>query len=231
MLEVCADSVRSVRIAVEAGAQRIELCESLDVGGITPSEELQQVVRDQIDVPLIVLIRFRDGDFVFSEFEVERMMEDAKGAVQRGADGIAIGGLDHRHSLDIPFLTMVASALPKVELVMHRGFDQVPDREHALDQLVELGFRRILTSGGYATALDGIESLRSLNSYANKRIEILPAGGIHSGNAKQILEIAQCHQLHGSFRVRSSSLGNPKFPDRASILGTRKILDEYLGLR
>ena len=223
MLEVCVDTIQAAILAEKAGADRIELCSALDVGGVTPSGPLIAGVRNAINVPLIVLIRSRAGDFFFEDLEYELMVQEAKQAIELGADGIAIGGLMASRQLNIPFLRSVVNALPKCQLVMHRAFDLVCEPAIALEELVKLGFTRILTSGGPAMAIDGLPNLRRLSEWSRSRIEILPAGGVTAANAEVILAKSGARQLHGSFRM-SQEEATVRFPDSTAITQTKAIL-------
>ena len=229
MLEVCVDTIQAAIIAEKGGANRIELCSALDLGGVTPSGPLILAVRRSISLPLIVLIRSRAGDFHYDELDCDLMVEEAKQAVKLGADGIAVGGLVVSMDLDLTFLRSIVNALPKCQLVMHRAFDHVREPLVALESLVELGFTRILTSGGPEMAIDGVDALRRLCECAQGRIEILPAGGIGPANALEILTKSGANQLHGSFREsRDGKTGGGKviemLPKLASIQHMRAIL-------
>jgi copper homeostasis protein len=231
MLEVCVDTVQAASIAVLAGAQRIELCERLSVGGVTPSASLISEVRKAVKVPLIVLIRSRAGNFEFSDDEVEQMIYESQHAIRLGADGVAIGGLLPGGSLDTRFLNLIASSQPKCELVMHRAFDGVRDPIQSIEDLIAIGFRRILTSGGPLRAIDGVNNLKKWNECACNRVELLPAGGVLASNALEILTGSQCRQLHGSFRMPNDGNQNNMLPDSIGVRTTRQILDDYLAVR
>ena len=223
MLEVCVDTIKSAELAEEFGAERIELCSALELGGVTPSGPLISAVRRTIQLPLIVLIRCRAGNFQFDPEEHELMLQEAKQAFLQGADGIAIGGLTHSQDLDLPFLRSIANAFRGRQLVMHRAFDQVREPYVALEQLIEIGFARILTSGGTNLAIDSLASIRQLVQRSQNRIEILPAGGITDENALEILELTGVNQLHGSFR-------NPSIQyrlDPNSIARAKRILSSH----
>jgi copper homeostasis protein len=230
MLEVCVDTILGAMVAEKAGADRIELCAALELGGVTPSNSFISAVRAAVQLPLIVLIRARAGDFFFDEQERDLMISEAKQAIELGADGIAIGGLASSHDLDLPLLRSARAALPTSQLVMHRAFDHVRDPLLALEELIAIGFTRILTSGGAKSALEGVLSLKLLNESAGNKIEILPAGGVNESNANQILTncCTRGHgQLHGSFR-RAPLPGNGyAFPELASISGAKKILSVF----
>jgi len=230
MLEVCVDTVQAAKIAVLAGAQRIELCERLSVGGVTPSASLINEVRKAVEVPLIVLIRSRAGNFEFADDEIEQMIYESQHAIQLGADGIAIGGLLPGGFLDTRFMNLIASSQPKCELVMHRAFDGVRDPIQSIEDLIAIGFRRILTSGGPLRAIEGVNNLKKWNECACRRIEILPAGGVLASNALEILTGSQCRQLHGSFRMATDGSQNDMLPDSIGVRATRQILDDYLAV-
>jgi copper homeostasis protein len=192
---------------------------------------LVRKVREAIDVPLVVLVRSRPGDFYFEPEEREAMIAQSIDAVNDGAQGIAIGGLDRRNDLDLPFLrSLVALQLP-CEWIMHRAFDGVRDPKAAIEQLIELGFHRILTSGGPPKAVDGVDTLAQWVSWSQGRIEILPAGGIHCDNAWDILARTGCGQLHGSFRSlnplsSSSNLTDTTLPDPTVIQKTLAVFHQ-----
>ena len=227
MLEVCVDTIQAAILAENAGADRIELCSALDLGGVTPSGPLMSAVRGAIKVPLIVLVRSRTGDFVYEKLECELMVQEAKQAIECGADGIAIGGLIASRELNIPLLHAVVNTLPKCQLVMHRAFDQVLDPATALEKLIDLGFTRILTSGGPKMAIDGVQNLRRLSEWAQARIEILPAGGVSQANAEEILGKSCACQLHGSFRASAPGKGTVRLPDPIAIGRTKAILSAH----
>ena len=230
MLEVCVDTIHGAIVAEKAGADRIELCTALELGGVTPSNSLVYAVRAAVQLPLIVLIRARAGDFFFDERDRDLMIAEAKQATELGADGIAIGGLTSSRDLDLPLLRSASAALPTSQLVMHRAFDYVLEPLRALEELIAIGFTRILTSGGANSALDGVLALKLLNESARNRIEILPAGGVNDDNAKTILTTCCTRgrgQLHGSFRQSLLQRDGYAFPDQASISRTKTVLSTF----
>jgi copper homeostasis protein len=204
ILEVCVEDLEGARIAHVSGADRIELCQDLRFDGITPSPELIERVRSLVPIPLIVLIRYRIGDFVYSKIESAIMLDQAKRALELGADGVAVGACNRDGSLDWTFLEKIShqvrSTCNQAQLVLHRVFDSVPEKQDAVAKLIALGFDRLLTSGGAARAIDSLPELAELQSLHGDKIEVLPAGGIHSSTAQQILTISRCWQLHGSMR-------------------------------
>ncbi len=149
------------------------------------------------------------------------MLEEIKMAVDCGVNGVAVGGLLPNCSLDLSFLTAALQMARhnQVECVMHRAFDLTADRTDSLEQLCAIGFDRILTSGGFPDAQQGMASLAALQRQAKERIQILPGGGIRSNNASTILAGTGCTQLHSSFRLTGQSL-----PDPASIRNVLQLM-------
>jgi copper homeostasis protein len=211
MLEVCIDTLRGAREAIRGGAQRIEISCRLEVGGVTPDEEFVYAVRKEVDVPLIALVRCREGDFQYGAEEKTQMLDEVRRMLALGCDGVAVGGCDSRLRLDEVFLRDIAEVARRgcknCELVVHRVFDAVPDKRKSLEQLVSMGYDRILTSGGGLRAVDSLETLRDLQQCGQGRMCVLPAGGIYSGNALRILQVTGCRELHGSFTSKGEVIG------------------------
>jgi copper homeostasis protein len=226
MLEVCVQSDQELIIAQSAGAQRIELCSKLEVGGLTPSIEMVQRCLDVAVVPVVVLVRSRDGDFFFDQNEQRETLLQASDIARLGVKGIVSGGLTRHWQIDEHFVTELRGVCTSCELVFHRAFDEIMDKECAVDQLVTLGVNRILTSGGVGDASQYLSSLANLRRQTSGRIELLPAGGIRSSNAARLLKETGCSQLHASFRL-SDSRGNSG-PDSEEIKRTRSIIDSLV---
>jgi len=210
MLEVCVESLEGVRIATASGADRIELSERLDVGGVTPSVDLLR--RAVASIPIMALVRCRPGDFYFDATEQRQMLDEIQIAIDSGCRGVAVGASRPGDELDWDFMESVATRFCDTELVVHRVFDSVPNSMSAIPRLIDLGYRRILTSGGADRAVDTLDRLREWQHAFGDRIEILPAGGIGSSNAAMILEVTGCKQLHGSFRG-AATLDGRRIPD------------------
>lgn len=236
MLEVCVECLDGVRVAVEAGADRIEFSERLDVGGVTPAIELLreavQICRDidtpdrSVDVPVIALIRCRPGDFLFDESELRRMNEQIERAIEVGCAGVAVGASVAGHDLHWEFFESVANQYATrsgFELVVHRVFDAVPKPMLAIPRLIELGYRRILTSGGADHAIHSLQPLKQWQQAFGDRMEFLPAGGITSSNAAEILRITGCKQLHGSLRGPSRP-NEKRVPDPDEIRKVKRLI-------
>lgn len=201
LLEICCGSLRAVKEAVAAGADRVELCSGLAEGGMTPSAGL---IRAAIKsgIAINVLIRPRPGDFHYDSGEERIMADDIRMALEEGASGVVIGALTPYGNLSCRVMDkLMAKARrvnPDVTFTLHRAFDLCRDPEEALDIAVRHGFHRILTSGCAASAMEGIDTLRRLKEKAEGKIRIMAGGGVNATNAAILAEAA--HELHASAR-------------------------------
>ena len=180
IVEICVDSIDSALIAEKSGANRIELCSALALGGITPSWGLIEKAVQKLSIGIHVLIRPRGGDFTYSESEIDLMVADIEMAKSLGVSGIVSGVLNSDHTLDIENAKRLINAGAGLPFTFHRAFDWIPNKEEALGRLDDLGVQRILTSGGCNKAIDALETLTSWNR--NYTTTILPGGGINSSN-------------------------------------------------
>lgn len=203
--EVCVENFTFVPNAVQAGADRIELCDNLAVGGTTVSLGVMETTIaycKQKSVPVMVIIRPRGGAFIYSEAEKSIMLKDIQAAKEMGAAGIVIGALTTENLLDKDFLTQVINISEGMERTFHMAFDELPREKQkiAMDWLCESGFSRILTHGGPLTHPIELhtEDLKELIAYADGRIVVLPGGGITSENAEQIQKELGVKELHGT---------------------------------
>ena len=185
MLEVCVDSVQSAVNAQAGGADRLELCGDLIVGGVTPAMELYQLIREKVNIPIHVLLRPRFGDFLYDEDELEMMVRQAKAFYEAGADALVIGCLTKDGELDWEKMDRIVEASHGMRIHLHRAFDMCKNLEKALEEAKEHGIATILTSGGYASALEGAMNLKALKENARK-VEIMAGAGV---NAKVIGEL------------------------------------------
>ncbi|WP_242156950.1 copper homeostasis protein CutC [Aestuariivivens sediminis] len=183
ILEVCANSYLSAIHAEEAGANRIELCSELAVGGITPSYGLIKQVTQVLSIPVFVLIRPRSGNFCYTQEEFEIMKHDIRLCKELGCSGIVSGVLHKDGTIDLERTKALVALSKPLSFTFHRGFDGVPDPTEALADLIEIGVSRVLTSGQEVSAEQGMALLLKLRLMANNRINILPGGGINPGNA------------------------------------------------
>ena len=202
LVEVCVETVGDAVAAAAAGAGRIELNSALSLDGLTPSPGLLAETRQAVRRPLVVMTRPRAGDFCYSRAELRALRRDVEFAIGNGADGVAFGVLTADGRVDARRCKEVLRGIDggDTEIVFHRAFDAVPDPGEALEQLVDLGVRRVMTSGGAATAAAGAGVISELVRRAAGRIEILPAGGVRPANAVRIIRRTGCRQLHTSAR-------------------------------
>ena len=205
ILEVCCGTLASALAAVEGGATRIELCSALSLDGLTPSMgTLCELRRRFPDLRIHVLIRPREGDFVYTEDEVRVMEQDIRLAVEAGASAIVSGALTADHQIDLSVTSRLVAAAQGLPFTFHRAFDLVADKDRALRSLSALGVTRVLTSGGAATAAEGIPVLRQLvcqSATLPRPVIILPGGGVNRFNARQILDETGTTEIHGSCSV------------------------------
>lgn len=216
ILEVCCGNLDSVKAAVEGGAQRVELCSRLEVDGLTPLwEDLREARELYPELKIHVLIRPREGDFCYSAKEVDKMAADIEIALALGADGLVLGALDEKDDVDQAVIQeLLAVAEPWAPaLTFHRAFDVCRRPFDALETIEGMGFHRILTSGQAPSAQEGTDMLRELQS--RTQLIILPGGGINASNARRILELSGCSELHAS----ASSLQ----PDGRKVTEAKKV--------
>jgi len=195
LLEVCVDSMESVREAVRGGADRMELCANLIIGGTTPSPYLIREAA-KTGVPVNVLIRPRFGDFLFSQDEKSEQLEQIGQLKDLGASGAVVGALNADGSLDTAFLSACREAAKGLHLTLHRAFDVCADAERTLEQAIDLGFDTILTSGQQAAAVQGAALIKTLVRQANGRITIMPGSGVNDGNIAALYEKTGVRAFH-----------------------------------
>lgn len=181
LVEVCCNSLESALNAEKAGADRIELCSELGVGGITPSYGLIQLVKQKLEIPIHVLLRPRSGHFTYTETEFEVLLRDIEVCKEIGVDGIVCGALNADSSLDIKKTTQLVKKSKPLHFTFHRGFDWISNQKEALQQLEEIGVDTILTSGKEINAEKGIKQLKELKS-APTSIAIMPGAGVNLEN-------------------------------------------------
>lgn len=202
--EVCVDTVIGARIARNAGADRIELCTALDLGGLTPSAGLiDQAVATGITTH--VLIRSRPGDFLYADDEIAVMEDDVRQAFSLGAASVVIGALTPDGNLDLSAIGRLVAAADGMPVALHRAFDVVADPLGTIAQLPELGIDRVLTSGQRASALQGAELLAELVRHAPDGVSVLAGGGIGPDNVTDLLDATALTEVHFSGRGRTVS--------------------------
>ena len=196
-IELCAASIEAIEIARKLNIDRIELCQDLEQGGLTPSAGLIQYAISK-GIETHVLIRPRAGGFHYSEMELEVILNDILIAKKLGAKGIVVGVLQANFELDIPALQKIKAVSEGLELTFHRAFDESIDWKKSIDALVELGFNRILTSGFASNVEIGMGILKQMTTYAKDRIEIMPGGGVSAANINKLISYIQPSGVHFS---------------------------------
>lgn len=205
-LEVCAGDLASAQAAAQGGAHRIELCSALELDGLTPSPALIEAARRIEGLRLHVLIRPREGDFVYSEAETGTMLRDIRLARQLGADGVVIGALTPEGDIDLPCCRRLIEAAQDLPVTFHRAFDRARNPFQALEDIIALGCTCLLTSGQAPTAEAGIPLLRQLVLQSHGRLIVMPGAGVTPANVRLILDATGATEIHGSFRSPQSGL-------------------------
>lgn len=218
IIEIATSDFATTRSAVEGGADRIELCANLVEGGTTPPYGVIKKCREAFDVSLFPIIRPRGGDFLYSKDEFELMMHDVRLCKALGCDGIVIGLLNMDGTIDMVRTAQLVDAVYPMSVTFHRAFDRCKDPFEALEQLIEIGCERILTSGQKPSVVDGVELVAELNKAADGRIIIMPGSGVRKENIKMLAEKTGCIEFHSSLREKEKSkMGfvHPDFKDSA----------------
>jgi copper homeostasis protein len=204
LVEICCGSSEDATAAQEGGADRVELCTALCVGGLTPSLGAIEEARARLSIPIVAMVRPRAAGFRYRNHEIAVMERDVEGALAAGASGVVFGVLDDEGEIEIPSCRRLRRAAADRQAVFHRAFDLVSDPVRALEQLIDLGFTRVLTSGLSASASLGASRLRRLIEQADGRIEILPGGGIRPENVRELVAKTGCRQVHlSAFGIES----------------------------
>ena len=197
-LESCCTDVEQIRRAQEAGARRIELCENLAVGGVTPSAELLKAAISVAKVPVNVLVRPRGGDFVFSAAEADTMLRDIELCREAGAAAVVIGALDSRGDVDMPLMRRLCDAASGMSVTFHRAFDVCADPLAAFEGVLALGCDRLLTSGHESDAFKGRFFIAELVERAAGRIIVMPGCGVRRSNIARIAADTGAVEFHAS---------------------------------
>ena len=205
LLEIAVFNIQSALDATAAGADRLELCENPTEGGTTPSWGTLQMVRNKINIPVFPIIRPRGGDFLFSEEEFAIMQKDIIACKELQFEGVVIGLLLADGQIDIERTKQLVNLAYPLEVTFHRAFDRCKDPQTALEQLINSGCNRILTSGQVPNAWDGKELISELISLAQDRIIIMPGSGVRKENIAELASFTKAKELHSSARKTVSS--------------------------
>lgn len=198
LFELCAPSLAAAIAADRGGADRIELCADLAVGGVTPDEQMMTAVIQGVSIPVHVLIRPRAGDFVFSSQEFELMQRQILAARAAGAAGIAVGVLLPNGRVDVNRSRALTELARPMHVTFHRAFDETGDLAEALEDVIQTGADTLLTSGGATDALTGVRSIARLRLQAAGRIELMAGGGLRLENLAELARRSGVNCLHGS---------------------------------
>ena len=224
--EICANSVESCVEAQRGGADRVELCAGMPEGGTTPSYGDIVMARKLLDTTkLHVIIRPRGGDFLYSDLEKEIMLEDVRMARRLGVDGVVFGALTAEGDVDMEFMRQLMEEAEGMSVTFHRAFDVCRDPREALEQIIELGCERILTSGQMPKAEEGVELVRELVERAGERIIIMPGCGVNASNIAYIAEATGAREFH--FSARSKRDSDMIFRRSRVSMGGAVVIDEY----
>ncbi len=213
LLEVCVEDAAGLRAAVDGGADRIELCSALSVGGLTPSPGLMALA-GKVDIPVYAMIRPRPGDFVFDASDMDIMRIEIDAARSAGLAGVVLGASRPDGRLDKEALKTLVDHAHGLGLTLHRAFDLVPDFAEAIEIAVDLGFERILTSGGAKRAPDAVDALASVIADAKDRVSIMPGSGVTLETVGGLLSRLSVTEVHSSCSVE-----NPAHDARLVSLG------------
>ncbi len=223
-LEICVDSLASALAAESGGADRIELCVAMESGGVTPSSGLIAGVCAKLRIPVHVLVRPRPGGFRYSRDELAIMRRDVLAARELGADGVVIGVLNARGTVDAPAMSGLLRAARPMNVTFHRAFDQIADRGRALGVLADLGVDRVLTSGGPRTAFAGRARLGELVESAGNRIAVMAGGRITLSRVARIVADSGVREVHvGSAVTSSDEAGRGVFLAREGVVDPAKV--------
>jgi copper homeostasis protein len=195
-LEICCGSLDDAVEAGAGGADRVELCSALFLGGLTPSYGSLVEAKQRLGIPVIFMARPRGGGFCYTATEMAAMERDTEMAVAHGADGVVFGILEPDGRVDIARTRRLRSLIGDREAVFHRAFDVTPDPFRAVDELVDLGITRILTSGQCETVWEGLRLIARLVEYARDRVQIMPGGGIKPYHFDEVIAATGCRHIH-----------------------------------
>lgn len=215
-IEIATADLETTRQAVSGGADRIELCANLGEGGTTPAYGTMRICRESFDLPIYPIIRPRAGDFLYTDDEFSTMKLEVELAKSMGFEGVVIGMLQADGQIDLSRTALLRELAYPMEVTFHRAFDRCLDPYVALEQLISIGVDRLLTSGQYPTAPEGVDCIKRLQELSNGRIIIMPGSGVRPDNIAALREQTGCYEFHSSLRSwRESGMAfrHPNFKD------------------
>jgi len=221
LVEACVDSVASSRAAERGGARRLELCDALFDGGTTPSAGMIAACKASVSIPVVVMIRPRGGGFVYSDAERDVMRRDIIVARELGADGVVIGGLRPDGTIDLELVHVLVEGAHELPVTFHRAFDLIANQTDGLEQLIDAGVGRVLTSGGANTALEGAPRIAALVNQSRGRLGIIAGGGVRENNVREIISLTGVEEVH----ARIASIVCPNGSPRSSVKLRKRLPD------
>jgi len=228
--ELCVESLEGARAAEFGGADRIELCSQIEVGGVTPTPGMMMACSAALSIPVHVLVRPRAGDFAFTSAEYDEMRRQIDTARDAGAQGVAIGVLRAGARVDVERTRALVELARPMGVTFHRAFDETSDRGQALEDVVATGADSLLTSGGAPDVLSGAMSIARLAQQAGDRIHIIAGGGLRLANLLEVVRRSGILSLHGSLtREAMASMGRDPRALENSVREARRLLREAHG--
>ena len=199
--EACVESFEKALEAQNNGANRIELCENLAVGGTTPSYGTVKVCLEKLDIPIFPMIRARGGSFVYSKDEIEIMKDDIKIFKELGVKGVVLGCLTSDNKIDLELTKKLVNLAYPMEVTFHKAIDEIQNPLDYIDNLINIGIKRILTSGGKVTALEGKDLINEMIKKSNGRLKIVVAGKVTKENLNELSNLISANEFHGKLIV------------------------------
>ncbi len=208
-LEIACFNLESALIAQENGADRVELCAEINVGGITPNFQIIKQAKENLSIAIYVMIRPRGGNFVYSKEEFQQMKSEIEAIKKLEVNGFVFGILNEDNSVNIEQNAELVNLAKPIPCTFHRAFDEVKNYKTALEEVISCGFSTILTSGTFPNVMEGKEVLKELVHQANNRITIMPGGGLRSTNIAELDELLNADFYHSSAITDGSETANP----------------------
>lgn len=198
LLEIACFNIESCLLAQDAGADRIEFCADYSVGGITPNHKEILKAKELLHIPLHVIIRPRGGDFNYSQSEIELMKKGIEFCKEHHINGVVFGVLTENKKINKAVNRELIELAGNMSTTFHRAIDECVDINEAMNDIVSIGFKKVLTSGGKSTALVGIEVLKDFQNTFGDKIMIIPGGGIRSNNLQELIQETNCKEYHSA---------------------------------
>lgn len=208
ILEVACFNLESCLLAQQSGADRIEFCADYSIGGVTPNYHDILKAREILHIPLHVIIRPRGGDFNYSQSEIDTMKKDIEFCKANNINGVVFGVLSSDKKINKPVNKELVNLAGSMSTTFHRAIDECTDIKEAMSDLISLGFKRVLTSGGKSNAQEGMEVLKGFQNTLGEKIIIIPGGGIRHNNLQKLLKETNCKEYHSAAILNNSELIN-----------------------